>query len=193
MWSIFEELRERREETDQGNLQSFEKSREGVETAMNVTVSEGSNLVAKLNRADPYAEQHILDLVHSIQQAKGQVNSQLASEQAHLEALSLRTKWEQEIETECEKLQKWRLQNQEQNIRSTDFGPRITQLTNFKMKEQGRCFDLARTGRELLMTLRDENSESIERCLQVSPDLKKSCFCRGFTYKSSTFCIFLFE
>lgn len=167
MWSIFEELRERREESEKGNLESFEKNREDVETAMNVTVSEGSNLVAKLKRADPYAEQHILDLVHSIQQAKGQVNSQLASEQAHLEALSLRTQWEQEIEAECEKLQQWRIDNQDQSVQNTDFGPRITQLTNFKMKEQGKCFDLARTGRELLITLRDENSESIERYLQV--------------------------
>jgi hypothetical protein len=72
MWSIFEELRERRDEIDNGSVQSFEKKRENLEHTMNITVSEGSNLIAKLKRADLGAEQHILDLVHSIQQAKGE-------------------------------------------------------------------------------------------------------------------------
>lgn len=73
MWSIFEELRERRAGGENGELESFEKNREDVEMAMNVTVSEGSSLVAKLKHSDPFAEQHILDLVHSIQQAKARI------------------------------------------------------------------------------------------------------------------------
>ena len=168
MWSIFEALRERREDID-GDVESFEQSRANVENAMNITVAEGSQLVAKLRRADPVAESHILDLVNSIQQAKGQVNSQLATEQAHLEALSLRTQWEKEIEEECEKLQQWRVVNSESEGVKSEFGVKITQLTNFKMKEQAKCFDLARTGRELLITLTDENCENIHHCLEVRP------------------------
>lgn len=167
MWSIFEELRERRDEIDNGSVQSFEKKRENLEHTMNITVSEGSNLIAKLKRADLGAEQHILDLVHSIQQAKGQVNSRLASEQVRMETISRRTEWEKEIEVECEKLQEWRVNNIDQKtLPQSDFGPKITQLNNFKIKEQGKCFDLARTGRELLILLRDENTEQIEDYLQ---------------------------
>lgn len=38
---------------------------------MKITVSEGAFLVARLKRSDPYAEQHILDIVHSIEKGQG--------------------------------------------------------------------------------------------------------------------------
>ena len=38
---------------------------------MKITVSEGAYLVARLKRSDPYAEQHILDIVHSIEKGQG--------------------------------------------------------------------------------------------------------------------------
>ena len=38
------------------------------------------------------------------------------------------------------------------------------------IKEQGKCFELARTGRELILLLReDENNEGVEDLLNVSP------------------------
>ena len=41
-------------------------------------------------------------------------------------------------------------------------------LTNFVIKEQGKCFELARTGRELILLLReDENNEGVEDLLNV--------------------------
>ena len=43
-------------------------------------------------------------------------------------------------------------------------------LTNFVIKEQGKCFELARTGRELILLLReDENNEGVEDLLNVRP------------------------
>jgi hypothetical protein len=92
-----------------------------------------------------------------------------------METISRRTEWEKEIEVECEKLQEWRVNNIDQKtLPQSDFGPKITQLNNFKIKEQGKCFDLARTGRELLILLRDENTEQIEDYLQVNMQI----FCR---------------
>ena len=45
-------------------------------------------------------------------------------------------------------------------------------LTNFVIKEQGKCFELARTGRELILLLReDENNEGVEDLLNVRPIL----------------------
>ena len=44
----------------------------------------------------------------------------------------------------------------------------IKKLTNFVIKEQGKCFELARTGRELILLLReDENNEGVEDLLNV--------------------------
>ena len=97
------------------------------------------------------------------------MNSQLASEQAFLEAVTLRSKWERDIEEQCEKLQQWRADNKRLNG-GKDFGQRLTSLTNFKMKEQGKCFDLARTGRELLITLAQQDYHTIEgTSLEITP------------------------
>ena len=49
-----------------------------------------------------------------------------------------------------------------------DFGPQITSLTNFVIREQGKCFELARTGRELILLLREENNQDVENILTVS-------------------------
>ena len=77
--------------------------------------------------------------VRFVKFCKGQVNSQLASEQAFLEAVSLRSKWEREIDEQCEKLQQWRANNKKVNG-GKDFGQRLTSLTNFKMKEHNQNF-----------------------------------------------------
>ena len=42
---------------------------------MKITVSEGAYLVARLKRSDPYAEQHILDIVHSIEKGQGKLRT----------------------------------------------------------------------------------------------------------------------
>lgn len=166
IWKIFAELRDQRD--GQGDVQQFERNRSEVKVAMKITVSEGAYLVAKLKRSDPYAEQHILDIVHSIEQGQGQLNSQLASDQARLEAVKARAQWEKEVDEQCEKLQKWRL-NHQKTGRDTqgrsDFGHLIQELNAFKIKEQGKCFDLGRTGRDLLI-IRDEFTRKTEEYLQ---------------------------
>jgi hypothetical protein len=77
------------------------------------------------------------------------------------------------VDEQCEKLQKWRLNYQKSGNRDTqgrsDFGHQIQELNAFKIKEQGKCFDLGRAGRDLLM-IRGENIDKTEEYLQV--DLK---------------------
>ncbi|CAG5098825.1 Oidioi.mRNA.OKI2018_I69.XSR.g16010.t1.cds [Oikopleura dioica] len=168
IWKIFDELRVQRD--GQGDVQQFERNRSEVKVAMKITVSEGAYLVARLKRSDPYAEQHILDIVHSIEKGQGQLNSQLASDQARLEAAKARVEWEKEVDEQCEKLQKWRLNynksaNRETQRSGSDFGHLIQELNAFKIKEQGKCFDLGRAGRDLLM-IRDENIDKTEEYLQ---------------------------
>ncbi|CBY37663.1 unnamed protein product [Oikopleura dioica] len=167
IWKIFDELRVQRD--GQGDVQQFERNRSDVKVAMKITVSEGAYLVARLKRSDPYAEQHILDIVHSIEKGQGQLNSQLATDQARLEAAKARVEWEKEVDEQCEKLQKWRLNYQKSGNRDTqgrsDFGHLIQELNAFKIKEQGKCFDLGRAGRDLLM-IRGENIDKTEEYLQ---------------------------
>ena len=98
------------------------------------------------------------------------MNSQLASDQARLEAAKARVEWEKEVDEQCEKLQKWRLNYQKSGNRDTqgrsDFGHLIQELNAFKIKEQGKCFDLGRAGRDLLM-IRGEKIDKTEEYLQV--------------------------
>lgn len=75
------------------------------------------------------------------------------------------------MDEQCEKLQKWRLNykksaNRETQRSGSDFGHLIQELNAFKIKEQGKCFDLGRAGRDLLM-IRDENIDKTEEYLQV--------------------------
>ena len=70
MWRLFEELREaplQENGTGMSHLTTFEKNRENVQGAMQLTIATGSDLIAKLRainkeKSDKAAEQHILDL-----------------------------------------------------------------------------------------------------------------------------------
>ena len=80
------------------------------------------------------------------------------------------------VNEELQKLQEWRLSNSQKKMtengqkdsKAADFGPQITSLTNFVIKEQGKCFELARTGRELILLLREENNQDVENILTVT-------------------------
>ena len=81
-------------------------------------------------------------------------------------ALRVKSAWTRDVQHEIEKLIEWRHERaMTPETNSQEFGPRITQLTNFVIKEQGKCFELARTGRELIMLVRDESTDDVERHL----------------------------
>ena len=67
MWRIFEELRECPKDSGySSHLSSFEKNREEVQAAMALTVSTGSDLIAKLRirKTDVHAEVCFLPFSH---------------------------------------------------------------------------------------------------------------------------------
>ena len=143
MWRIFEEIREIGQQATQragatpAQIGTFERSHEEVQAAMQLTVATGSDLIAKLRirNTDRQAEQHILSLVQDIRHNSSSVNTKLVSEQQRLEALRVKSVWTRDVQNEIEKLVEWRREKRETT--SQEFGPQITHLTNYVIKEQG--------------------------------------------------------